>query len=59
MPNMEKSPRKHLITVAVVIFAHGNMKGNLEYSSITARKYRLLLLLVRGPLKSTFNRSKG
>ena len=44
MPNMEKSPQKHLVTVAVVIlahavviFAHGNMKGNLEYPSITAR----------------------
>ena len=44
MPNMEKSPEKDLITVAVVIFAHGNMKGNLEYSSITVKKISIIII---------------
>ena len=59
MPNMEKRLQKLLMMVVAVMLAHVIMKGNLEYSSITVKKYWFLLLVGSGPLKSTFNRSNG
>ena len=51
---------KHLITVAaVMLLEHGNMNGNLLYSSITVKKFFFHLLVVNGPLKSIFNLLNG
>ena len=55
MPNMEKRLQKLMITVVAIILAHGIMKENLKYSSITLKKYWLMLLVGSGPLKSIFN----
>ena len=50
---------RHLITVEVIISEHGIAKGNLEYSSITVKKYLFLVADGTGPLKSMLIRSKG
>ena len=58
LPNIEKMEHRHLITVEVVMSEHGIAKGNLEYSSITVKKYLLLVADGTGPLKSMLIRSK-
>ena len=58
MSNIEKRLQK-LVMVVALMLAHGVMKGNLEYSSITVKKYWFLLLVGSGPLKLTFNRLNG
>ena len=51
---------KHFINVAgVMLLEHGNMNGNLLYSSLTVIKFCFHLLVVSGPLKSTFNHLNG
>lgn len=56
---MEKRCFKCFITVAAETSVHGTAKGNLENSSTTVRRYRFLVLVGRGPLKSRLSLSNG
>ena len=56
---MENNNSRHLITVLDSILGHEKAKGKREYSSTTVNMYLLRVLVGRGPLKSTFRRSKG